>query len=127
MSAKRFTAPVPYNVNTQNIRTRFWDGQDHMLRDDVSSLKGNHLFQFGGTYQHNYDYHQRSDNGGGINYQPVYQLGTTAGSGISGERRASRASRGLPEDNQIAGRAARATTTSLSATTRFMPAPRRRL
>ena len=38
-------------------------------------LKGNHLFQFGGTYEHNFDYHQRTDNGGGINYQPVYQLG----------------------------------------------------
>ena len=65
----------PYNVNTQQTRTRFWDGHDQMLRDDVSMLKGNHLFQFGGTYQHNFDWHQRTDNGGGINYQPVYQLG----------------------------------------------------
>ena len=66
---------APYNVNTQQTRTRFWDGHDQMFRDDVSMLKGNHLFQFGGTYQHNWNYHQRSDNGGGINYQPVYQLG----------------------------------------------------
>jgi len=65
----------PYNVNTQNTRNRFWDGQDQMVRDDVSMLKGNHLFQFGGTYQHNWNYHQRTDNGGGINYQPVYELG----------------------------------------------------
>ena len=41
----------PYNVNTQDTRTRFWDGQDNMFRDDVSVLHGNHLFQFGGTYQ----------------------------------------------------------------------------
>ncbi len=75
---------VPYNLNTQSVRTRFWDGQDHMFRDDLSWLRGNHLFQFGFTYQHNYDWHQRSDNGGGINYQPVYQLGTTHGSEISG-------------------------------------------
>ena len=65
----------PYNVNTQNTRNRIWDGHDQMIRDDISTLKGNHLFQFGGTYQHNWDYHQRTDNGGGINFQPVYELG----------------------------------------------------
>jgi Carboxypeptidase regulatory-like domain len=75
-------ALIPYNVNTQQTRTRFWDGHDQMVRDDISILKGSHLFQFGGTYQHNWNYHQRTDNGGGINYQPVYQLGTTAGAGI---------------------------------------------
>ena len=75
----------PYNVNTQQTRTRFWDGHDQMFRDDVSMLHGNHLFAFGGTYQHNFNWHQRTDNGGGINYQPVYQLGTTssAGNGIN--------------------------------------------
>jgi Carboxypeptidase regulatory-like domain len=72
----------PYNVNTQQTRTRFWDGHDQMFRDDVSTLHGNHLFQFGGTYQHNFNWHSRTDNGGGINYQPVYQLSTTAGAGI---------------------------------------------
>ena len=66
---------APYNVNAQQTRTRFWDGHDQMFRDDLSMLKGNHLFQFGGTYEHNWDYHQRTDNGGGINYQPVYQIG----------------------------------------------------
>ncbi len=72
---------APYNVDTQDIRTRFWDGHDHFLRDDVTKLKGNHLFQFGGQYQHNFNYHQRTDNGGGINYTPTYQLGDSAGSG----------------------------------------------
>ena len=67
---------APYNVNTQQTRTRFWDGKDHFFRDDVSWLKGNHLLQFGGQYQHNWNYHQRTDNGGGINYYPVYQLGS---------------------------------------------------
>lgn len=74
---------APYNVNTQNTRTRFWDGHDQMIRDDVSMLKGNHLMQFGGQYQHNFNWHQRTDNGGGINYQPVYQLGASSGSGLS--------------------------------------------
>ena len=76
-------ALTPYNVDTQNTRTRFWDGKDNMVRDDVSMLHGNHLFQFGGTYQRNWNFHERSDNGGGINFQPVYQLGTSTGAGIN--------------------------------------------
>ena len=76
-------ALTPYNVNTQDTRTRFWDGKDNMVRDDLSILRGNHLFQFGGTYQRNWNFHQRSDNGGGINFEPVYQLGTLSGSGIN--------------------------------------------
>ena len=52
-----------------------------MFRDDLTMLHGNHLFQIGGIYQHNFNWHQRTDNGGGINYQPVYQLGTTSGAG----------------------------------------------
>ena len=67
-------ALTPYNVNTQSTRTRFWDGQDHMFRDDLSILHGNHYFTLGGTYQRNWNYHQRTDNGGGINYYPVYQI-----------------------------------------------------
>ncbi|HUC28314.1 MAG TPA: carboxypeptidase regulatory-like domain-containing protein, partial [Candidatus Acidoferrum sp.] len=77
---------APYNVNTQNTRTRFWDGHDQMFRDDVSMLKGNHLLQFGGQYQHNFNWHQRTDNGGGINYQPVYQMGLgSSGSGLAAD------------------------------------------
>jgi len=72
---------APYNLDTQNVRTRFWDGQDHMIRDDLSWLKGAHLFQFGGSYQRNWNYHQRTDNGGGINYQTVYAMGAGAGTG----------------------------------------------
>jgi hypothetical protein len=71
----------PFNLNTQSIRTRFWDGEDNFLSDNVSVLKGNHLLQFGGQYQHNFDYHQRSDNGGGINYTTTYQLGDSSGAG----------------------------------------------
>jgi hypothetical protein len=73
---------VPFNVNAQQARTRFWDGQDNYFRDDVTMLHGNHLFQFGGIYQHNFNYHQRTDNGGGINYYPTYQLGDTSGAGV---------------------------------------------
>jgi hypothetical protein len=66
---------TPYNVNNQQTRNRFWDGHDNMFRDDVSMLHGNHLFQWGGIYQRNFNWHQRTDNGGQINNQPVYDLG----------------------------------------------------
>ena len=72
---QRNDVAAPYNVNTQQTRTRFWDGKDYFFRDDVSWLKGNHLLQFGGQYQRNWNYHQRTDNGAGINYYPVYLLG----------------------------------------------------
>jgi hypothetical protein len=75
---------APFNVNTQNIRTRFWDGHDNFFSDNVSMLKGNHLLQFGGQYQRNWDYHQRSDNGGGINFTPTYVLGGASSQTISG-------------------------------------------
>ena len=74
---------APYNVNTQSVRTRFWDGHDNTIRDDVTTLRGNHLLQFGGTYEHNFNFHQRSDNGGGINFAPVYRLGESSSSGIN--------------------------------------------
>jgi hypothetical protein len=76
----------PYNVNNQNIRTRFWDGHDQMFRDDLSILRGNHLFTLGGAYMHNFNWHQRNDGGGAINEYPVYSVGDgTAGSGLSAD------------------------------------------
>jgi hypothetical protein len=69
---------IPYNVNTQSIRQRFWDGQDKQLRDDITKLKGNHLFSFGGAYARNFDYHSRTDNGEGVNDQISY-LSTSSG------------------------------------------------
>ena len=41
---------IPYNVDSQDVRQRFWDGHDYFLSDTVSMLKGNHLLQFGGSY-----------------------------------------------------------------------------
>ena len=73
-NAESTNALIPFNINTQNTRQRFWDGQDTMLRDDLSLAVGKHLFQFGGSYQRNFDYHMRTDNGVGINNQIVYQV-----------------------------------------------------
>ena len=75
------TVLSPFNVNAQNIRTRIWDGKDHSFSDNLSKLKGDHLIQIGGQFQHNYNYHQRTDNGASINYTPTYQLGDTGGGG----------------------------------------------
>jgi hypothetical protein len=73
------SALIPYNVNTQNVRQRFWDGQDRSFREDLSWFKGNHFVQYGGIYERNYDYHLRTDNGQGIMNQLVYQVGNSSG------------------------------------------------
>jgi len=82
LGEQHYLSLIPYNVDTQDTRTRIWDGKDYFFRDDISMLKGNHFFTFGGTYQRNWNYHQRTDNGGGINYYTTYQLGDSAGSGL---------------------------------------------
>jgi Carboxypeptidase regulatory-like domain len=69
---------IPYNVNTQSVRQRFWDGQDKSIKDDLTLLKGNHLLGFGGSYQRNFDYHSRTDNGSAVNDQISY-LSTSSG------------------------------------------------
>jgi len=71
------SALIPYNVNTQSTRQRFWDAHDNFIRDDFTWVKGKHLVQFGGNYQHNFDYHTRTDNGNGTNNQVVYGVGST--------------------------------------------------
>ncbi len=74
------TALIPYNINTQSTRTRFWDGQDKQLSDSVTMIRGNHLFQFGFAYQRDNDYHSRNDNGLTIDVNPTYLISS---SGIS--------------------------------------------
>jgi hypothetical protein len=76
-AAESTNALIPYNVNTQSIRQRFWDAHDAYLRDDLTWIQGKHLVQFGGAYQRNFDYHSRTDNGVGTNNQLIYQVGST--------------------------------------------------
>ncbi len=77
------TGYIPYNVDSQDIRQRFWDGQDKTIRDDMTILKGNHLITFGGAYGRNFDYHSRSDNGAGVNNSISY-LSTSSGINFTG-------------------------------------------
>src|ERR1039458_2118893 len=37
-------------------------------------IHGNHLFQFGGAYQRDFDYHSRNDNGLTIDVNPTYLI-----------------------------------------------------
>lgn len=79
-------ALIPYCVRTQDTRQRYWNGHDNTFRDDLTLLHGNHLFQFGGQYQHNWDAHKRNDNGLGIMAANVYQIGASSNtsSAVSG-------------------------------------------
>lgn len=73
----------PYNTNNQSTRTRYWNGHDYMYRDDLTWVKGSHLFQFGGMYLRNVDTHKRNDNGQGINTYEQYLIGEGNGVGLS--------------------------------------------
>jgi hypothetical protein len=75
------TVLSPYNVNAQSIRTRTWDGKDNFFSDNLTKLKGNHLIQMGGQFQHNFNFFSRTDNGSSINFTPTYQIGDTGGGG----------------------------------------------
>jgi hypothetical protein len=75
------SALVPYNVDTGSTRQRAWDGHDQYYRDDLTLLHSNHLFQFGASYQRNFDFYTRNDNGIATDASTVYQIGQ--GSGIS--------------------------------------------
>ncbi|HXY26324.1 MAG TPA: carboxypeptidase-like regulatory domain-containing protein [Candidatus Acidoferrum sp.] len=75
----------PYNTNNQNVRTRFWDGHDYMYRDDLTWIKGNHLFQLGGMYLRNVDTHKRNDNGESINTYEQYLVGMGNSTPLAGQ------------------------------------------
>jgi hypothetical protein len=66
---------TPYNTDNQDTRTRYWNGHDNLFRDDLTKIRGNHLFTFGGSYQRNHDTHLRIDNGGTINTYEQYLIG----------------------------------------------------
>ena len=72
LSGETSNGLIPYNVNTQSTRTRYWDGIGQTFRDSLTMIHGNHLFTFGGEYIHQHDLHQRNDNGGNIDIQTSY-------------------------------------------------------
>lgn len=75
---------IPYNTNNQSTRTRYWNGHDSLFRDDVTWIKGNHLFQLGGSYLRANDTHNRNDNGESINTFEQYLIGAGNGASLGG-------------------------------------------
>lgn len=75
---------APYNTNNQSTRTRYWNGHDYLYRDDVTWIRGNHLFQFGGSYLRANDTHNRNDNGESINTFEQYLVGAGTGASLGG-------------------------------------------
>ncbi|MFN0112013.1 MAG: carboxypeptidase regulatory-like domain-containing protein [Blastocatellia bacterium] len=64
----------PINVDTQNARSRAWNGRDFNIQDNLSWAKGNHSLQFGGKYLHQSFFHQRDDKVVGGLTALVYQI-----------------------------------------------------
>lgn len=68
-------ALIPLNVETQNSRQRLFNGHDFDYHDSISWLKGNHLFQFGGDFLHQWFHFDRYDNVVGGLTQLKYVVG----------------------------------------------------
>ena len=67
---------IPYQTN---VTHRYWNGQDKYFRDDLSYIRGNHLFQFGGVYGRLFLQHLKFDNGLGMQTEPAYLIGSGEG------------------------------------------------
>jgi Carboxypeptidase regulatory-like domain len=75
----------PINVDTQNARSRTWNGKDYNFNENLSWIKGNHLVQFGGRTEWQRFYHQRDDKVVGGLTSPVFTIGRlSSGSHVSG-------------------------------------------
>ena len=73
----------PVNINTQQARGRIWNGHDWYMGQDFSWVHGNHIFQFGGSFDIWNDHHLRTDDVlGGLTSAPInYVEATGNGSG----------------------------------------------
>jgi hypothetical protein len=75
----------PINVDTQNARSRLWNGKDYNFFENLSWQKGNHNVQFGGRAGTQRFLHIRDDKVIGGLTSVVYTVGRlSSGSGIRG-------------------------------------------
>lgn len=75
----------PINVDTQNARSRLWNGKDYTFIENMSYIKGKHLIQFGGRAGSQHFYHRRDDKVVGGLTSEVMTIGrNSSSSGISG-------------------------------------------
>jgi hypothetical protein len=71
-SESRINGMVPINVNTQQARQRVWNGQDYTFNDNLSWIRGKHIFSFGGRTQRQNLFHVRDDKVVGGITTPLY-------------------------------------------------------
>jgi hypothetical protein len=79
------TGMQPINVDTQNARSRLWNGKDYSIFEDLSWVKGKHLIQFGGRFSSQHFYHRRDDKVVGGLTSEVFTIGRlSSGSHVNG-------------------------------------------
>jgi hypothetical protein len=69
---------VPINIDTQNARSRVWNGKDFAWGDNTTWLKGKHIISFGGEFRHEHFTHVRDDKVVGALAAPVYFADNTS-------------------------------------------------
>jgi hypothetical protein len=66
----------PININTQQARSRIWDGHDWYIAEDATWVHAGHTISFGGSGTIWHDFHLRTDNVlGGLTTGPIYYIG----------------------------------------------------
>jgi hypothetical protein len=65
---------VPINVDTQNARQRTWNGRDLTFTDNLSWMRGSHMWQMGGRSQLQHFFHRRDDKVVGGLTAPIYYV-----------------------------------------------------
>jgi putative hemolysin len=74
----------PINIDTQNARSRVWNGKDTFVSENLTWLAGKHTVQFGGSFRNESIYHQRTDKvTGGLTGGPIFWTRSRNGSGGS--------------------------------------------
>jgi hypothetical protein len=71
-SESKLNGMVPINVDTQNARQRVWNGQDYTYSDNLSWIKGKHIWNFGARAQRQNLFHIRDDKVVGGITTPIY-------------------------------------------------------
>jgi len=74
-----FNCMCPVNMDTQNSRSRVWNGHDWTYSDTLNWVKGTHYMQFGGSTVHWWDHHVRDDQVVAGLPEMVYQLTKASG------------------------------------------------
>jgi len=78
------TIADPMNIDTQNARSRVWNGKDTFVAQNMTWLKGKHTIQFGGSFRHEDIFHQRTDQvTGGLSGGPIFWARSVTGGGGS--------------------------------------------